>query len=41
MNYLEAKTMLTEQTPRLPFNMIALEAAALVALAGILVKVLA
>lgn len=41
MNYLEAKTVLTQQTPRLPLNMIALEAAALIALAGILVRVFA
>ena len=39
MNYLEAKTVLTEQTPRLPLNLIAIEAAALISVAGILVQV--
>jgi hypothetical protein len=39
MNYLEAKTALMTKTPRVPFTLIAIEAAALVAIAGLLVMI--
>ena len=39
MNYLEAKTVLLEDSPQVPLKAIAVEAAALVALAAILVMV--
>ena len=38
MNYLEAKIELTKQAPRIPFKLIAIEAAALVVVAGVLVR---
>ena len=38
MNYLEAKTVLLEESPRIPFKMIAIEAAAMVGVAGLLVQ---
>ena len=41
MTYLEAKTVPAQHTPRLPFNMIELEAAALIALAVVPVKIFA
>ena len=37
MNYLEAKIELTRRSPQIPFKMIAIEAAALVGIAGLLV----
>ena len=39
MNYLEAKTALMTKTPGVPFKLIAIEAAALVAIAGLLVLI--
>jgi len=39
MNYLEAKTELMTKTPRVPFKLIAIEAAALVAIASLLVLI--
>ena len=41
MNYLEAKTELLKEAPPIPMHLIAIEAAALVAIAGVLVKVFA
>ena len=38
MNYLQAKTVLLKNPPRVPLKMIALEAAALIGIAGILVQ---
>ena len=39
IDYLEANTVLTEPAPRLPFNLLALSAAAQIGDAGILVQV--
>ena len=41
MNYLHAKAVLQKGSPEIPFNLIALEAATLVAAAGILVLLFA
>ncbi len=41
MNYLEAKTELLKQSPPMPLRLIAIEAVALVAVAGLLVKIFA
>ena len=41
MNYLEAKTVLLKNPPRVPLKLIAIEAAALVGIAGLLVQVFA
>ena len=41
MNYLEAKTILLKTPPRVPLKMIALEAAIMIAAAGILVRIFA
>ena len=38
MNYLEAKTALTTRSPRVPFKLFAIEAAALLAVASLLVQ---
>ena len=38
MNYLDAKTELMARTPKVPFMLIAIEAAALVIIAGLLVR---
>ncbi|MGD2170685.1 MAG: hypothetical protein PVI79_04050 [Gammaproteobacteria bacterium] len=38
MNYYEAKLELMKRAPRMPFKLIALEAAALVIVAGVLVR---
>jgi len=38
MNYLEAKLELMGQAPRIPLKLIAIEAAALVIVAGVLVR---
>lgn len=38
MNYLEAKTELLRQAPRIPLKLFAIEAVALVCVAGVLVK---
>lgn len=41
MNYLEAKTVLLNNPPQVPLKLIAIEAAALVGIAGLLVQVFA
>ena len=41
MNYLEAKTVLLKESPHIPLHLIAIEAAVLVATAGVLVKIFA
>ena len=41
MNYLQAKIELLSESPQIPFKLIALEAAALVGIAGLLVQVFA
>lgn len=41
MNYLEAKTVILEDSPQVPFKLIAIEAMAMVAVAGILVQLFA
>ena len=38
MNYLDAKTALTTRTPKVPFKLIVIEAAALIAIASLLVQ---
>ena len=38
MNYLDAKTELMTRTPKVPFKLIAIEAAVLLAIAGLLVR---
>ena len=38
MNYLEAKIELTQPTPKIPFKLIAIEVAALLGIAGLLVQ---
>ena len=39
MNYLEAKTVLLKESPRIPFKFIAIEAAAMIGIAGLLVRI--
>ena len=39
MNYLEAKTVLLKDPPQIPFKMIAIEAATMIGIAGILVQI--
>ena len=41
MNYLEAKIALTKASPQIPFKLIAIEAAALLGIAGLLVRLFA
>ena len=41
MNYMAAKIELLQESPQIPFKMIAIEAAALVGVAGLLVQVFA
>jgi hypothetical protein len=41
MNYLEAKIELTKASPRISFKLIAIEAAVLVGIAGLLVQIFA
>ena len=41
MNYLQAKIELTGRAPRIPFKLIAIEAAAMICLAGLLVQLFA
>ena len=41
MNYLEAKNVLLKNPPQIPFKMMAIEAAVLVGIAGLLVQVFA
>ncbi len=41
MNYLSAKIELLQESPQIPFKLIAIEAAALVVVAGLLVQVFA
>ena len=41
MNYLEAKIELTTRSPQVPFGLIAIEAAALIGIAGLLVQIFA
>jgi hypothetical protein len=41
MNYLEAKIELTRRAPRMPFKLFAIEAATLVCVAGVLVRIFA
>ena len=38
MNYLEAKTVLLKESPRIPFKMIAIEAVVMIGFAGLLVQ---
>lgn len=38
MNYLEAKITITKASPRIPFKLFAIEAAALLGIAGLLVQ---
>lgn len=38
MNYLEARIELLKQSPKIPFKLFAIEAAALVCVAGVLVQ---
>lgn len=38
MNYLEARIELLKRAPKIPFKLIAIEAAALVCVAGVLVQ---
>ena len=41
MNYLEAKTVLLKDSPQIPFKLLAVEVAAMIAIAGILVRLFA
>ena len=41
MNYLEAKIVLLEGSPQIPFKLIAFEIVGMVAIAGILVRIFA
>jgi hypothetical protein len=41
MNYLEAKTVLLKDNPRIPLSLVAIEIAALVCVAAMLVRIFA
>ena len=41
MNYLQAKSELLKESPQVPFKLLAIEAAAMIGVAGVLVRLFA